>query len=106
MPKSEMTKDRGSENDLVRRLLQHPELHGRVEELLRIVENADGDACTADETEEQIADQLRRLGQEAMQTWADRKLERVEQRYEESRSYKRREKKTLLVDPLRNRGSD
>jgi hypothetical protein len=106
MPKPEINQDSSSKNDLVRRLLQHPELHERVEELLRIVENADGDACTADETEEQIADQLRRLGQEAMQSWADRKLEKVENRYEESRSYKRREKKTLLVDSVRDRQSD
>lgn len=93
MPKPDKTSNSPAENDLVRRLLQHPELHERVEELLRIVENADGDACTADETEEQIAEQLRRIGQDAMQTWAERKQSRVESRFEHDSNYKRREKK-------------
>jgi hypothetical protein len=96
MPNPEISQVNQSEDDLVKRLQQHPELRERVEELLRIVENADGETSTADETEEQIAEQLRKLGQEAMQTWADRKLTRIESHYEESRKYKRREKKTLF----------
>ena len=93
MPKLEIDKVNQSENDLVKRLLQHPELHECVEELLRIVENSDGQAFTADEAEEQIAEQIRRVGQDAMQTWAMRKHKQVEEHYEQKKGYKRREKK-------------
>lgn len=106
MPKPDKTNNSSTENELVRRLLQHPELHERVDELLRIVENADGDACTADEVEEQIAEHIRRIGQDAMQGWADRKQVQLESHYERSSNYKRREKKTLLVDSVRNRHRD
>jgi hypothetical protein len=94
MSKSEINKAGRAEKDLVNRLSEHPELLERVEELLQIVENAAGDASTADETEEQIAEHLRRVGQDAMGAWAERKLERVNKRYEESENYTRREKKT------------
>jgi hypothetical protein len=79
--------------DLIASLQRHPELHERIERILRIVEDADGDATKADEAEERVAEELRKMGQEALQSWAERKLQKVEAEYEQSSLYKRREKK-------------
>ena len=42
-----------------------------------MVENAEGDAVKADEAEERVTEELRKMGLTALQSWADRKNERV-----------------------------
>lgn len=79
--------------DFLARLRRHPELHERIDAILRIVEDTDGDALKADAAEERVTQEVRQMGQEALQAWAGRKLVRVEAEYEESPLYKRREKK-------------
>ncbi len=90
-------KDEGRESplhpDFLSRLRRHPEMHERIDAILRIVEDADGDALTADEAEERVAQEMRKMGQEALPAWAERKQERVEAEYEQSSLYQRREKK-------------
>lgn len=62
------------------RLLQvlncHPELKRRLEMLTRIVEDADGDLEQADEAERRVIEEVRRLGQETLQAWAEGQVER------------------------------
>ena len=55
------------------RLNAHPHLRERIDELLKIVEDAAGDIDKADEAERLVIEELRRLGHEALQSWADRK---------------------------------
>ncbi len=55
------------------RLNAHPHLRDRIEELLKIVEDAAGDIDKADEAERLVIEELRRLGHEALQGWADLK---------------------------------
>jgi hypothetical protein len=75
------------------RLAQYPELQDRFEEILALVENERGDANTADEAEERAVEQVRRLGQELMQSWAERKHERLVQEYDTRRDTRRKGKK-------------
>lgn len=55
------------------RLQRYPELQAEFKALLQIVENSEGDVVKADEAEERVAQELQRLGQQALQTWAARK---------------------------------
>ncbi len=78
---------------LLEQLQQHPALHDRIAALLQVVENVDGRAVKADEAEERVAEELRRLGQEALEAWAQRKEQRLCAAYETRRDYQRKEKK-------------
>ena len=55
---------------LEERLNAHPQLRGRMEALLAIVEDANEDVKQADDAERRVIDELRRLGQEALCRWA------------------------------------
>ncbi len=82
--------------ELAARLAQYPELRARVEEILAVVENEQGDTFTADEAEERAFEQVRRLGQEVLQSWAERKHQRVVQEYDTRRDTRRRGKKKSI----------
>ena len=79
---------------LAQRLQLYPELHASVERMLQIVENQRGDAFLADDAEELVVQEMRRYGQEALQTWAERRKQGVEQRHAQRRTYQRVEKKS------------
>lgn len=78
---------------LLERLQEHPELWPRIEQILDLVENAGGDVVKAAEAERRVREQLRQLGQETLQAWAEGQQER-QMRYWEGRSgVNRKEKK-------------
>lgn len=79
---------------LEERLREYPELYERMEELMGVVENAEGDVVKADEAEQRVMEELRMMGQAALQGWADRKAARVEKAAESEAGLQRREKKT------------
>ena len=56
---------------LMARLNKHPQLRGRIERLVDIVEDAGDDLRKADEAERRVIDEVRRLGQELLEGWAD-----------------------------------
>jgi hypothetical protein len=56
---------------LLSRLNKHPQLRGRVERLVEIVEDAGDDLRKADEAERCVIEEVRRLGQEVLEGWAD-----------------------------------
>ncbi len=66
------------ERTLEERLREYPELRARFEEMLAIVENADGEIVKADEAEERVIQELRQLGRSALQGWAERKQRKVQ----------------------------
>jgi hypothetical protein len=57
---------------LEERLNYHPELKARIETLLSVVENAEGDLVKANEAEQRVVEEIQQLGQTALQGWASR----------------------------------
>jgi len=78
---------------LVEKLGDHPEVLEQLERILQVVENETGEALTADEAEELLVLEMRRLGQVALRGWADKKQARLEAKYEGRRGIVKREKK-------------
>lgn len=54
------------------RLNGYPELKAKIESLLLVVENAKGDLTKANEAEQRVIEEIRQLGQAALQGWATR----------------------------------
>jgi len=63
------------DTQLMSRLNQHPSLRQRMEELLNIVENTKGDCEKANDAEQYVIDELRKMGNDALMCWADNALE-------------------------------
>jgi hypothetical protein len=55
---------------LEQRLSTHPELRAKIEGLLSVVENAQGDIVKASEAEQRVFEEIRQLSQVALQSWA------------------------------------
>jgi hypothetical protein len=100
-----MTKFKEADNqdeEFLNKLSEYPELRGRFEEILALMGNERGDANTADEAEERAIEEVRKLGLEVMQGWAKRKNRRLAEEYDRREGYRRKEKKTLLANPIRS----
>ena len=59
-----------AELQLIEQLRKHPELFERVRSILEITASAEGNVKKADEIEALLIEEMRRLGQATMQTWA------------------------------------
>lgn len=59
------------EQHLINRLKQHPKLLDRMEALLNVVENSEGDCTKADDAEQYVIEELRKMGSDALHCWAD-----------------------------------
>lgn len=68
-----------SDEELVRRLGAHPQLRNRMASLLLAVEDEAGDLREADAAELHLIEEMRRLGQEALQAWASGQVEKTSQ---------------------------
>ena len=60
------------ERSLEERLSAHPHLRERFYQILSIAEDSEGNIDKADDAEQRLIDELRRLGQEVLQEWAER----------------------------------
>lgn len=69
---------------LEERLKGHPELRAKFEDLLSVVENAQGDLTLADAAEQRVIEEIGVLGQTALQEWA------VRQQQQQSESFTQR----------------
>lgn len=56
---------------MLTRLSHHPQLRERIETLLNIVDNVAGDCAKADAAEQAVIEELRKLGNAALQEWAE-----------------------------------
>ena len=65
------------ESKLIERLRRHPDMMARVQSILEIARNEDGPLKTADQVEELLIEEMRRLGQTTMSQWATQAEERV-----------------------------
>lgn len=59
-------------------LQRHPHLRERMESMLRIAEDAEGDLEKADEAERRIIDEVRKMGNELLTGWAQTRIEKVD----------------------------
>ena len=59
--------DRQQSEELAEQLNRHPEFRDKVKELLDIMDNKSGEANKADDAEDLIWEELRQMGQRAMQ---------------------------------------
>jgi len=57
------------------RLNHHPHLRERMETLLNVVENVAGDCTKADAAEQAVIEELRQMGNEALQSWVERAVQ-------------------------------
>ncbi|MBD2120877.1 hypothetical protein [Trichocoleus sp. FACHB-262] len=57
---------------LEERLNRHPDLKAKIETLLSVVENAEGNLVKANEAEHRVIEEIQQLGQAALQGWATR----------------------------------
>jgi hypothetical protein len=62
---------------LVQALKRYPQLKQRIAHLMAIVEDAEGDLARADAAERRVIEEIRRLGQESLQAWAERQVEQT-----------------------------
>jgi hypothetical protein len=94
---------------LEERLKEYPELKGKIEAMLAIIENVGGDVEKAAEAERRIIEELRQMGSEVFHSWARRQQQKKEQEYDPKPGVNRKGKKALLVHPAgdhRNRRTD
>ncbi len=73
-----------SDDDLVRKLSAHPDLRNRVESLLLAVEDEAGELKEADAAEMLIIEEMRRMGQEALQAWAARQVDKTSKEFSQT----------------------
>jgi len=73
-----------SDDDLFKKLIAHPELRNRVESLLLAVEDEAGELKEADAAEMRVIEEMRRMGQEALQAWAARQVDKTSQELRQS----------------------
>jgi len=57
------------------RLNHHPHLRERMETLLNVVDNVAGACRKADAAEQAVMEELRKMGNEALQCWAERAVQ-------------------------------
>jgi len=68
-----------SDEAILRGLNANPQIKNRIASLLAAVEDAAGDLKEADAAEMRLIEEIRRMGQEAMQAWANRQIEKTGQ---------------------------
>lgn len=71
------------ELQLIEQLREHPELMERFQTILEISANADGPVKSADEVEGLLIQEMRRLGNATMGSWAARAEKRLAEQLEQ-----------------------
>lgn len=56
--------------ELAKKLDKHPYIKARIEAILHLAENTSGSFDRADDVEEQLIIEVRKMGNEVLQTWA------------------------------------
>jgi hypothetical protein len=69
--------DSNNDQSFLTRLNQHPHLRERVETLLNIVDNVAGDCTKADVAEQSVIEEVRKLGNAALQEWAEQAVQKA-----------------------------
>ncbi len=88
-----------SDEAILRGLNANPQIKNRIASMLAVVENAAGDLKEADAAEMRMIEEIRRLGQEAMQAWANKQVEITEQEVRQAGQAHREGKKNSAGTP-------
>ncbi len=86
-----------SDEAILRGFNANPQIKNQIAAMLAAVEDAAGDLKEADAAEMRLIEEARRLGQEAMQAWANKQIEVTEQEVRRGGRARREGKKTLLA---------
>lgn len=89
-----------SASELASRLQAHPNILAHVLSLLDIVENTDNNCETASDTELSISSSLQKLGNDALQDWANSQQKKKALACEKSQEMRRQRKKRLYWHSL------
>ena len=90
-----------SDEAILKGLNANPQIKSRIASLLAAVEDAAGDLKEADAAEMRLIEEIRRMGQEAMQAWANRQIEMTEQEVRRGGQVQREGKKNSAgIPPL------
>ncbi len=88
-----------SDEAILNGLNANPRIKSRIVSLLAAVEDAAGDLKEADAAEMRMIEEIRRMGQEAMQAWADRQVAVLEQEVRRGGQVHREGKKNSVGTP-------
>jgi hypothetical protein len=88
-----------SDEEILRGLNANPQIKNRIASLLAVVEDAAGDLKEADAAEMRLIEEIRRMGQEAMQAWAERQVQKSEQELRRGGQVQREGKKNSAGTP-------
>lgn len=88
-----------SDEEILRGLNANPRIKNRIASLLAVVEDAAGDLKEADAAEMRLIEEIRRMGQEAMQAWAERQVQKSEQELRRGGQVQREGKKNSAGTP-------
>ena len=88
-----------SDEAILRALNAHPQIKSRIAAILAVVEDAAGDLKEADAAEIRLIEEIRRMGQEAMQAWASHQVDLVEQEIRRTAGVHREGKKNSAGTP-------
>lgn len=66
---------------MIKKLRQQPKIRERVEKILEIADSGEGPLKTADQVEELLIEEMRRLGNATINEWAAQAQERVGQEF-------------------------
>lgn len=92
-------------NSLESRLNAHPELKAKIESLLSVVENVDGDLQSAHEAEQRVIEEIQKLGQSALQGWAVQQNEEQKETFAKANVQAHRSRKkhsTGILDSVKS----
>lgn len=68
-----------SDEEITCKLHAHPQIRERIVSILSVVEAQGAGLRRADDAEERLVEEVRRMGQEVMQAWALGQIEQTEQ---------------------------
>ena len=94
-----MTARVDEDTKLLELLNRHPELKQRVRALADIAEDVDGDLVRADEAERRVIEEVRRIGQETLHSWAQGRIARGEEEQLQAEGTRRAGKKNSAGIP-------
>jgi hypothetical protein len=90
-----------SDEEITQKLHAHPQIRERIVSMLAVVD-AEGDGLKrADDAEERLIEEVRRMGQEAMQAWATQQVNQTEQDVRRTgRAHRESKKNSAGTPPL------
>jgi hypothetical protein len=96
-----MSNDQFSDERIAALLRAHPTLRDRFASIVKAVENSDGELNLADDAEERLVEEMRHLGREAMEAWAQKRVETTEKEVRaQPRMHRQGEKKSTGIRNL------